>query len=161
MATPARVKKTTPSTPSTNGSKVIDLDAYVTRESGYDPETAAAAVTWGRAKLFGLEFRIQTGGMNVFNAMTIGDGEDTAATTKAMLRIIHPDDQAAFKNHVSVFAGTPTIRAFKKELAKHDTSGSTVRFPLDRPVPAALIRKLTAHRVKDSLEKDGKWRTKP
>ena len=68
---------------------------------------------------------------------------------------------AAFKNHVSVFAGTPTIRALKKELAKHDTSGSTVRFPLDRPVPVALIRKLTAHRVKDSLEKDGKWRTKP
>lgn len=68
---------------------------------------------------------------------------------------------AAFKNHVSLFPGTPTIRVFKKELAGHDTSGSTVRFPLDRPVPVALIRKLTAHRVKDSLEKDGKWRTKP
>lgn len=68
---------------------------------------------------------------------------------------------AAFQQHVSFFPGTPTIRAFRKELAKHDASGSTVRFPLDRPVPAALIRKLTAHRVKESLEKDGKWRTKP
>ena len=66
---------------------------------------------------------------------------------------------AAFKNHVSLFPGTPTIRAFKEELARHDTSGSTVRLPLDRPVPAALVRKLTAHRVKDCLEKDGKWRT--
>ncbi len=68
---------------------------------------------------------------------------------------------AAFKNHVSLFPGTPAIRAFKKELAKHDTSGSTVRFPLDRPLPPSLIRKLTAHRVKECIKKDGKWRTKP
>ena len=67
---------------------------------------------------------------------------------------------AGFKNHVSLFPGTPTVRAFKKELAKHDTSGSTVRFPLDQPLPPALIRRLVAARVKDSLEKDGKWRTK-
>jgi uncharacterized protein YdhG (YjbR/CyaY superfamily) len=68
---------------------------------------------------------------------------------------------AAFKNHVSLFPGTPTIRAFRKELARHDTSGSTVRFPLDQPLPLSLIRKLTVHRVKACLEKDGKWRTKP
>ncbi len=66
---------------------------------------------------------------------------------------------AAFKNHVSLFPGTPTIRVFKKELAKHQASGSTVRFPLDQPVPAALIRRLVKHRVTESVEKDGKWRT--
>ena len=66
---------------------------------------------------------------------------------------------AAFKNHVSLFPGTPTVRAFKKELASHDTSGSTIRFPLDRPLPLPLIRRLTKHRVKEALEKDGKWRT--
>lgn len=66
----------------------------------------------------------------------------------------------AFKNHVSLFAGTPVIRAFKQELAKHDTAGATVRFPLDQPLPLSLIRRLTKHRVKEALEKDGKWRTK-
>ena len=66
---------------------------------------------------------------------------------------------AAFKNHVSLFAGTPVIRAFRKELAKHDASGATIRFPLDHPLPLPLIRKLTKHRVKAALEKDGKWRT--
>lgn len=66
---------------------------------------------------------------------------------------------AAFKNHVSLFPGTPTIRALKKELAKHDASGSTVRFPLDQPLPLPLIRKLVAWRVKDSVKNDGKWRT--
>lgn len=67
---------------------------------------------------------------------------------------------AAFKNHVSFFPTTSAVRAFKKELAQHDTSGSTIRFPLDRPLPAALIRKITAFRVKESLAKDGKWRSK-
>jgi uncharacterized protein YdhG (YjbR/CyaY superfamily) len=66
---------------------------------------------------------------------------------------------AAFKRHVSLFPGTPTIRAYIKELAKHDTSGSTVRFPLDRPLPVALIRKLVTWRVKEARDKDGKWRT--
>jgi uncharacterized protein YdhG (YjbR/CyaY superfamily) len=65
---------------------------------------------------------------------------------------------AAFKNHVSLFPGTPTIRIFKKELSKHDTSGSTIRFALDQPLPLPLIRKLTAYRVKESIAKDGKWR---
>lgn len=66
---------------------------------------------------------------------------------------------AAFKNHVSIFPGTPTVRAFRKELAKYETSGSTVRLPLDLPVPAALIRRIVKHRVAESVEKDGKWRT--
>jgi uncharacterized protein YdhG (YjbR/CyaY superfamily) len=67
---------------------------------------------------------------------------------------------AAFKNHVSLFPGTPTVHAFKKQLSKYKTSSATIQFPLHQPLPAVLIRKITAHRVKESLEKDGKWRTK-
>lgn len=67
---------------------------------------------------------------------------------------------AAFKKHVSLFPGPTTLRAFKKELARHDTSGATIRFPLDRPLPLPLIRKLIRHRVKEILAQDGKWRTK-
>ena len=67
---------------------------------------------------------------------------------------------AAFSRHVSLFPGTPTLRVFRKELANQDTSGATVRFPLNRALPASLIRKLVAHRVRESREKDGKWRTK-
>lgn len=66
---------------------------------------------------------------------------------------------AGFKNHVSLFPTASAVRAFKKELGKRLTSTGTVQFPLDQPVPLALIRKITAFRVKESLEKDGKWRT--
>ena len=67
---------------------------------------------------------------------------------------------AAFKHHVSVFPGTPTVRAFKQQLTKFKTSSATIQFPLDQPLPLSLIRKIAVHRIKESLEKDGKWRTK-
>jgi len=66
----------------------------------------------------------------------------------------------AFKNHVSLFPTTPVVRAFKKDLAKFKPSGSTIKFPLTEPLPLPLIRRMVAFRVKLSLEKDGKWRTK-
>lgn len=65
---------------------------------------------------------------------------------------------AAFKHHVSLFPGPPTVRAFKKQLSKYKTSRATIQFASDQPIPAALIRKITAHRVKESLTTDGKWR---
>jgi uncharacterized protein YdhG (YjbR/CyaY superfamily) len=67
---------------------------------------------------------------------------------------------AAFTHHVSFFPGTPAVRAFKKELGKFNTSTSTIQFPFDQPLPAGLLRRITLFRVKESREKDGKWRTK-
>ena len=66
---------------------------------------------------------------------------------------------AAFKHHISLFPTALAVRTFAKELKQFKTSPGTVQFPLDQPLPLALIRKITAFRVKDSLKKDGKWRT--
>jgi uncharacterized protein YdhG (YjbR/CyaY superfamily) len=65
---------------------------------------------------------------------------------------------AAFKNHVSLFPGAAAVRAFRKQLTRYKTSSATIQFPLDQPLPSALVRKITAHRVKESLAKDGPWR---
>jgi len=65
---------------------------------------------------------------------------------------------AGFKHHVSLFPTASALRAFKKELGPRLTSTGTVQFPLDKPIPLALIRRITKFRVKESLEKDGKWR---
>jgi len=67
---------------------------------------------------------------------------------------------AAFKNHVSLFPTTPVVRAFKKDLAKYQPTGSTIKFPLSEPLPLPLIRRLVSFRVKLSIKQDGKWRTK-
>jgi uncharacterized protein YdhG (YjbR/CyaY superfamily) len=66
---------------------------------------------------------------------------------------------AAFKHHVSLFPGTTTVRAFKKQLTRYKTSSATIQFPLDQPLPLAFVRKILAHRVREILKKDGKWRT--
>jgi len=60
---------------------------------------------------------------------------------------------AAFKNHVSFFPMARGVEAFKKELSRFKGSRGTVQFPLGRPVPYDLVRKITVFRRKENLEK--------
>jgi uncharacterized protein YdhG (YjbR/CyaY superfamily) len=64
---------------------------------------------------------------------------------------------AAFKNHISLFPTPAAITAFAEDLAEFKTSSSTIQFPLDKPLPNALIRKIAVFRVKESEEKDARW----
>jgi uncharacterized protein YdhG (YjbR/CyaY superfamily) len=54
---------------------------------------------------------------------------------------------AAFAHHCSVFPGSAVIEQFKDELTGYTISKGTVQFPLDRPMPLELIKKLTQARV--------------
>ena len=54
---------------------------------------------------------------------------------------------AAFSNHCSVFPGAAVIAAFKDELKGFTTSKGTIRFPVDKPLPAALVKKLVKARI--------------
>jgi len=65
----------------------------------------------------------------------------------------------AFKHHLGFYPTPSAVRAFAKELAKFKTASASIQFPLDQPLPLTLIRKITAFRVKESLEEDAKWRT--
>jgi uncharacterized protein YdhG (YjbR/CyaY superfamily) len=66
---------------------------------------------------------------------------------------------AAFKHHIGFYPTRSAMRAFEKELWKFNTGRGSIQFPLEKPLPLALIRKLTERRVRESLEKDGKWKT--
>lgn len=60
---------------------------------------------------------------------------------------------AAFKNHIG-FYPTPTgIEKFKKELSAYNGAKGSVQFPLDKPIPYALIKKIVTFRVKENLER--------
>jgi uncharacterized protein YdhG (YjbR/CyaY superfamily) len=63
-----------------------------------------------------------------------------------------------FKKHIGFFPTPSAIRAFRKELAGYKCSAATIQFPLDEPLPGALIRRITKFRVKESRERDVKWR---
>ncbi len=54
---------------------------------------------------------------------------------------------AAFSNHCSLFPTASVIEAFKDELVGYTTSKGTIHFPTDKPLPAALVKKLVKARV--------------
>lgn len=61
---------------------------------------------------------------------------------------------AAFKNHCSFFPMSASlIEEFKEELRGYETSKGTIRFPSDRPLPAALVKKLVKARVAQNESK--------
>jgi uncharacterized protein YdhG (YjbR/CyaY superfamily) len=66
---------------------------------------------------------------------------------------------AAHKHHIGFYPTPSAVRAFAKELSKFATAEGSIQFPLEKPLPLPLIRKITAFRVRESIEKDGKWRT--
>jgi len=43
------------------------------------------------------------------------------------------------------------VDAFKKELEGYDTSEGTIRFTVDKPQPAALVRKLGKARIEENV----------
>jgi uncharacterized protein YdhG (YjbR/CyaY superfamily) len=53
----------------------------------------------------------------------------------------------AASTHCSFFPGAYPIAALKSELTAYQTSKGTIRFPPDKPLPAALVRKLIKARL--------------
>jgi uncharacterized protein YdhG (YjbR/CyaY superfamily) len=66
---------------------------------------------------------------------------------------------AAFKNHIGFYPTPSAIKAFEKELSRFKTAKGSIQFPLEKPLPLPLIRKITAFRVRESNEEDKKWRS--
>jgi uncharacterized protein YdhG (YjbR/CyaY superfamily) len=61
---------------------------------------------------------------------------------------------AAFPNHCGLYPMNPSvIEAFKEELKGYQTSKGTIRFPLDKPLPAALVKKVVKARMAQNEEK--------
>ncbi|HEX4876805.1 MAG TPA: DUF1801 domain-containing protein [Chitinophagaceae bacterium] len=60
---------------------------------------------------------------------------------------------AGYKNHIGFYATAAGHSAFKKELSKYKTGKGSVQFPLDQPLPLALIKKIVQFRLKQNEEK--------
>jgi len=66
---------------------------------------------------------------------------------------------AAHKHHIGFYPTPSAVRAFARDLLKFATARGSIQFPLEKPLPLPLIRKITAFRVRESIEEDKKWRT--
>ena len=61
---------------------------------------------------------------------------------------------AAFSKHCSFFPGSlAVIAAFKNELKGCQVSKGTIRFPVDKPLSATLVRKLVQTRLAENERK--------
>ena len=67
---------------------------------------------------------------------------------------------AAFKNHIGLYPAPSAILAFKDELAEYNTSKGAIQFPIDKPLPLSLIRRIVEFRVKETEMKAKKKATK-
>ena len=53
-----------------------------------------------------------------------------------------------WKEHIGLYLPTPIIEEHQRELAAYETTKATIRFPLDKKLPVALIKKLIKARMK-------------
>ena len=60
---------------------------------------------------------------------------------------------AAFKNHIGFYPKTSAIEAFKEELSGYEVSKGAIRFPINKPVPFGLVKKIVRYRVKENVDK--------
>ncbi len=60
---------------------------------------------------------------------------------------------AAFSNHCSLFPTASVIEAIKNELKGFSISKGTIQFPLDKPLSAALLKKMVKLRIAQNERK--------
>ncbi len=60
---------------------------------------------------------------------------------------------AAFSDHCSFFPTAAVIESFKNDLKAFRTSKGTIHFPVDKPLPSALVKKMVKLRVTQNESK--------
>jgi uncharacterized protein YdhG (YjbR/CyaY superfamily) len=63
---------------------------------------------------------------------------------------------AAFKDHCSFFPGAQPLATYKDELKAYKTSKGTIRFSIDKPLPAALVKKIVKNRIAENEKRAAK-----
>ncbi|MHB1314350.1 MAG: iron chaperone [Christensenellales bacterium] len=63
---------------------------------------------------------------------------------------------AAYKNHIGFYPAPSGISAFQEELKPYKSSKGAVQFPLDKPLPLALISRIVHFRVAENQGKPKK-----
>ena len=65
---------------------------------------------------------------------------------------------AGFTKHVSLHPTPSVINALRSELADFTVSENTIQFPVDRPIPKALISKIASLRVSEKTRLGVGWK---
>lgn len=63
---------------------------------------------------------------------------------------------AGYKNHIGLYPGSKAIKVLAEDLKGYETSKGTVQFPIDKPLPMDLIKKIVTFCVAQNLAKPKK-----
>jgi uncharacterized protein YdhG (YjbR/CyaY superfamily) len=63
---------------------------------------------------------------------------------------------AGYKRHIGFYPGSSAIATFKKEFSGYKSAKRSVQFPVDQPLPLALVSRIAKFRVKQNLAKADK-----
>jgi uncharacterized protein YdhG (YjbR/CyaY superfamily) len=63
---------------------------------------------------------------------------------------------AAWKKHIGMYPVPAGDEAFRKEIAPYLGAKSSLQFPLDKPLPLQLIRKMVKFRIAENLKNEKK-----
>ncbi len=83
------------------------------------------------------------------------------SSVAAYLRAVPPVPRAALQKlrkaikaaAPSLFMSTALTKAYRRALASYDTSKGTIRFTVDKPLPATLVRRLVKARIAQNERK--------
>jgi uncharacterized protein YdhG (YjbR/CyaY superfamily) len=59
---------------------------------------------------------------------------------------------AAFKGHIGFYPRASATAAFKDDLTNYKTSKGAIQFPLEKPIPAGLVKRIVSFRVKENMQ---------
>lgn len=113
-----------------NGNGLLDVESYLARV----PEPARSTLMRIRAAI---RFAVPPG-----TTEAISYGVPTFQYQGALVGF------AAFSRHCSFFPmSVAVMEAFADDVKEFPTSKGTIRFPIDKPLPSALVKKLVKARV--------------
>jgi uncharacterized protein YdhG (YjbR/CyaY superfamily) len=68
---------------------------------------------------------------------------------------------AGFAKHIGFYPVPTGIAAFKDELSPYKQGKGSVQFPLDRPLPTDVVRRIVRFRVEENLAESATKGTRP
>ena len=57
-----------------------------------------------------------------------------------------------YKRHIGFYPGGSAIEVFKEDISVYKWSKGAVQFPLDKPMPLELIKKIVRFRVEENMK---------
>lgn len=60
---------------------------------------------------------------------------------------------AAYKNHIGLYPTSSGVRVFANYLKAYKTSKGAIQFPIDKPLPVLLIKKIVKFRMLEDKER--------